>query len=115
MDDLIQHLKHYSAGTRKGASILCSRELDVDIFIDAIVGLRELLETHRALLDSSLSILINACARVISDEVCGPCSRVTPLIPMLQDAGVRKALLGLFAWILPRVPQVQIIVCCTVL
>ena len=106
MDDLIQHLKHYSAGTRKGAPCFGGIELYVNLFIDAIAGLRELLEVHRALLVSSLSILVNACARVIADEVCGSCSLVIPLTPMLQDAGVRKALLGLFDWILPRVPQV---------
>lgn len=77
LDDLIQHLKHYSAGTRK----------------DAILGLRELLEAHRTLLDSALSVLINACVRIIADE----------------DAGVRKALLGFFTWIFPRIPQEDLI------
>ncbi|KAJ7783892.1 hypothetical protein DFH07DRAFT_874241 [Mycena maculata] len=51
-DDLIAHLKHYSAGTRK----------------DAIAGLRELLNAHPEILDASLTTLINASVRVIGDE-----------------------------------------------
>ncbi|KAJ7038093.1 hypothetical protein C8F04DRAFT_1326018 [Mycena alexandri] len=43
-DDLIVHLKHYSAGTRK----------------DAIAGLRELLDANPTILESSLTPLINA-------------------------------------------------------
>lgn len=106
MDDLIQHLKHYSAGTRKGVSFSGSGLSDADPFSDAILGLRELLEAHRTLLDSALSVLINACVRIIADEVCDPCFRIIPLTPILQDAGVRKALLGFFTWIFPRIPQV---------
>jgi pre-rRNA-processing protein IPI1 len=107
LDDLIQHLKHYSAGTRKGASLLCGRESKADIFLpDAILGLRELLEAHRALLDSALPVLINACVRIIADEVCAFPVGVISLMPVSQDAGVRKALLGLFTWLLPRIPQV---------
>lgn len=86
----MQHLKHYNAGTRR----------------DAISGLRELLDAHWSLLDSALAVVLNACARVISDEVGDFCSSIIPLTPMLQDAGVRKVLLGLFTWILPRIPQV---------
>jgi hypothetical protein len=37
--------------------------------IDAIMGLRELLEAHWELLDSSLTALINGCVRIIGDEV----------------------------------------------
>jgi pre-rRNA-processing protein IPI1 len=111
LDNLIQHLKHYNAGTRKGAPFSGGRESDSDLLPDAIAGLREILEAHRILLDSGLSTLINACVRIIADEVCGSSFRTIPLTPMLQDAGVRKALLGLFAWVLPQVPQVRTIIC----
>ncbi|KAJ7925880.1 hypothetical protein B0H13DRAFT_1973741 [Mycena leptocephala] len=71
-DDLITHLKHYSAGTRK----------------DAIAGLRELLDAHPIILESSLTTLINAAVRLVGDE----------------DAPVRKALLDFFIWLFPRIP-----------
>lgn len=70
-DDLLAHLKHYSPGTRK----------------DAIIGLRELLEGHNELVESSLTPLLNALVRLIGDE----------------DAGVRKNLLSFFSWLFPRV------------
>ncbi|KAF5377588.1 hypothetical protein D9615_005333 [Tricholomella constricta] len=72
-DDLIIHAKHYSASTRK----------------DAILGLRELLEANWDLMETSFTILIGACVRLIGDE----------------DASVRKALLAFFTWLLPRIPQ----------
>lgn len=36
---------------------------------DAIAGLRELLEEHPSLINSSLTAILHACARIISDEV----------------------------------------------
>ncbi|KAJ6503434.1 hypothetical protein C8R47DRAFT_1250354 [Mycena vitilis] len=51
-EDLIVHLKHYSAGTRR----------------DAIAGLRELLDAHPTILEASLTILINAAVRLVGDE-----------------------------------------------
>ncbi|KAK7064145.1 testis-expressed sequence 10 protein [Favolaschia claudopus] len=72
-DDLTAHLKHYNAGTRK----------------DAIAGLRELLDAHQALLETSLTPLINATVRLVGDE----------------DAGVRRSLLDFFAWLFPRIPK----------
>ncbi|KZP31318.1 hypothetical protein FIBSPDRAFT_945334 [Athelia psychrophila] len=71
-EDLIAHAKHYSASTRK----------------DALLGLRELLEGHPELVESSLTVLLNACVRIIGDE----------------DASVRKTLLSFLAWLLPRIP-----------
>ncbi|KAJ6604747.1 hypothetical protein DFH09DRAFT_1123715 [Mycena vulgaris] len=76
-DDLIVHLKHYSAGTRK----------------DAIAGLRELLDAHPEILESSLTTLINAAVRVVGDE----------------DTTVRKALLEFFVWIFPRIPTENLV------
>ncbi|KAJ7837515.1 hypothetical protein B0H14DRAFT_2790969 [Mycena olivaceomarginata] len=70
-DDLITHLKHYSAGTRK----------------DAIAGLRELLDAHPTIIESSLTTLINTTVRLVGDE----------------DAGVRKSLLEFFVWLFPRI------------
>ncbi|KAF7320428.1 Ipi1-N domain-containing protein [Mycena kentingensis (nom. inval.)] len=52
LNDLILHLKHYNAPTRR----------------DAISGLRELLDSHPQLLDASLPTLITAAARAIGDE-----------------------------------------------
>ncbi|KAF8168025.1 hypothetical protein B0H34DRAFT_683973 [Crassisporium funariophilum] len=75
--DLISHLKHYNAGTRK----------------DAILGLRELLDTNWELIDSSLTTLVNAVVRIIGDE----------------DAAVRKQLLSFFTWLLPRIPTADLI------
>ncbi|KAJ7070943.1 hypothetical protein C8F01DRAFT_1046689 [Mycena amicta] len=54
-DDLIPHLKHYNAATRK----------------DALAGLRELLDAHPHILDASLPTLIASAARVIGDEDAG--------------------------------------------
>ncbi|KAF7307005.1 Ipi1-N domain-containing protein [Mycena indigotica] len=54
-EDLILHLKHYSASTRK----------------DALAGLRELLDAHPHILHGSLPTLIAATARVIGDEDAG--------------------------------------------
>ncbi|KAI8980644.1 hypothetical protein BD414DRAFT_420409 [Trametes punicea] len=51
-DDLIVHLKHYNAGTRR----------------DAILGLRELLEAHSELISAHLTTLVNNCVRIIGDE-----------------------------------------------
>ncbi|KAH7931044.1 hypothetical protein BV22DRAFT_1124442 [Leucogyrophana mollusca] len=51
-DDLISHLKHYSAGTRK----------------DAIFGVRELFEVHPHLVETSFTALVAACVRLIGDE-----------------------------------------------
>ncbi|TRM66181.1 hypothetical protein BD626DRAFT_628138 [Schizophyllum amplum] len=51
-DDLLSHLKHYNAGTRR----------------DALMGLRELLSDHPELLVPSLTNLVNGCVRVIADE-----------------------------------------------
>ncbi|KAJ7492529.1 hypothetical protein FB451DRAFT_1218647 [Mycena latifolia] len=76
-DDLIVHLKHYNAGTRK----------------DAIAGLRELLDAHPEILESSLTTLINAAVRVVGDE----------------DATVRKSLLEFFVWIFPRIPTENLV------
>uniref|UniRef100_D8PQT0 Pre-rRNA-processing protein n=1 Tax=Schizophyllum commune (strain H4-8 / FGSC 9210) TaxID=578458 RepID=D8PQT0_SCHCM len=52
LDDLLAHLKHYNAGTRR----------------DALMGLRELLNEHSELIVPSLTSLVNACVRVIADE-----------------------------------------------
>ncbi|KAF7339386.1 Testis-expressed sequence 10 protein [Mycena sanguinolenta] len=76
-DDLVSHLKHYNAGTRK----------------DAIIGFRELLDAHPAVLESSLTTLINATARLVGDE----------------DATVRKALLEFFVWLFPRIPTEDLV------
>ncbi|KAF8973998.1 hypothetical protein BDZ97DRAFT_1647832 [Flammula alnicola] len=60
---------------------------------DAILGLRELFDANWELLDSCLTPLVNALVRVIGDE----------------DAGVRKQLLSLFNWLLPKIPSEDLI------
>ncbi|KAF8912738.1 hypothetical protein CPB84DRAFT_1670522 [Gymnopilus junonius] len=72
--DLISHLKHYNAGTRK----------------DAVLGLRELLDSNWEMIDSCLTSLLNALVRLISDEA---------------RTHVRKQLLSFLAWLLPRIPS----------
>jgi hypothetical protein len=37
--------------------------------VDALLGLRELFEAHSKLIESSLGLLIGACAKLIGDEV----------------------------------------------
>ncbi|THH10532.1 hypothetical protein EW145_g1260 [Phellinidium pouzarii] len=77
LEDLLAHLKHYNAGIRK----------------DALQGLRELLEEHYDLIEPNLLKLVNASARLISDE----------------DASVRKEFHSFFSWLLPRVPRVRLL------
>ncbi|KAJ3987492.1 hypothetical protein F5890DRAFT_1497228 [Lentinula detonsa] len=60
---------------------------------DTIFGFRELLDAHWELIDSSLPILVNATVRIIGDE----------------DAGVRKALLSFYSWLLPRIPKEDLV------
>ncbi|EMD42224.1 hypothetical protein CERSUDRAFT_110758 [Gelatoporia subvermispora B] len=76
-DDLLSHLKHYNAGTRR----------------DAILGLRELLETYPDLVEKSLTPLINGVVRQIGDE----------------DSSVRKTLLAFLSWLLPLIPADDLI------
>ncbi|KAL1739402.1 hypothetical protein HDZ31DRAFT_49451 [Schizophyllum fasciatum] len=52
LEDLLVHLKHYNAGTRR----------------DALMGLKELLGEHEEIIIPSLTSLVNACVRVIADE-----------------------------------------------
>ncbi|KDQ20313.1 hypothetical protein BOTBODRAFT_27733 [Botryobasidium botryosum FD-172 SS1] len=52
LDDLLTHMKHYNAATRK----------------DAIFGLRELLSANPDLIIPSLSTLINGCTRIVGDD-----------------------------------------------
>ncbi|KAM5530783.1 hypothetical protein V8D89_015524, partial [Ganoderma adspersum] len=65
-DALLVHMKHYNASTRR----------------DAILGLRELLETHSQLIPTHLTALINGC-----------------------DAHVRKTLLSFFSWLFRQVSR----------
>ena len=46
--------------------------------IDALLGLRELFEAHSELIESSLGLLIGACARLIGDEVHSLAFALTP-------------------------------------
>ncbi|KAF5390285.1 hypothetical protein D9757_002858 [Collybiopsis confluens] len=73
LEDLLVNIKHHNSGTRK----------------DAIFGLRELLDTHWELIDSSLPTIINTTVRNIGDE----------------DMSVRKALLSFYSWLIPRIPR----------
>lgn len=40
-----------------------------DILLDALLGLRELLQANPWMIESSLTSLVNACVRIIGDEV----------------------------------------------
>ncbi|KAG1826020.1 uncharacterized protein BJ212DRAFT_1317584 [Suillus subaureus] len=76
-DDLVSLMKHHNANTRK----------------DAILSFRELFELHPDIVESSMTILLGACVRLIGDE----------------DAGVRKALLSFLCWLLPLVSKEDLI------
>lgn len=76
-DDLVSLMKHYNANTRK----------------DAILSFRELFELHPDIVESSMTILLGACVRLIGDE----------------DAGVRKTLLSFLSWLLPLVSKEDLI------
>ncbi|KAL0580871.1 rRNA processing protein [Marasmius crinis-equi] len=52
LDDLLAHLKHHNAGTRK----------------DAVLGLRELFGDHLEVAISSFPVVVNATVRLIGDE-----------------------------------------------
>ena len=71
--DLISHLKHHNSesGIQKSSLYFFSRFCIYCsyFYTDAILGLRELLESHRDLLRSSLTNLVNVLVRVIADEV----------------------------------------------
>ncbi|KAG1783868.1 hypothetical protein EV702DRAFT_1055985 [Suillus placidus] len=76
-DDLVLLMKHYNANTRK----------------DTIMSFRELFELHPDIVESSMTILLGACVRLIGDE----------------DAGVRKTLLSFLSWLLPLVSKENLI------
>ena len=69
--DLISHLKHHNSGIWKSSLYFFSRFCIYCsyFYTDAILGLQELLESHRDLLQSSLTNLVNVLVRVIADEV----------------------------------------------
>lgn len=71
LDDLVSHLKHYSAGVRKGVwrSLFLLQGTCLHLSQDAIIGLRELFEDHPDVIVSSLSTTLSNCARIIGDEV----------------------------------------------
>ncbi|KAL0068383.1 rRNA processing protein [Marasmius tenuissimus] len=52
LDDLLSHLKHHNAGTRK----------------DAVLGLKELVTDHLEVATSSFPVIVNATVRLIGDE-----------------------------------------------
>ncbi|KAI6162256.1 hypothetical protein EDD17DRAFT_598024 [Pisolithus thermaeus] len=60
---------------------------------DAIFSVKELFNDHPDIITSSLAALFSACARLISDT----------------DAGVRKALLSFFDWLLVRITKDDLI------
>jgi pre-rRNA-processing protein IPI1 len=68
-DDLISHLKHHNAGARRGEPFdkICLNYL---IFVqDAILGLKELLDSNPELIIPHLTSLLSALVRLIGDEV----------------------------------------------
>ncbi|KNZ49948.1 hypothetical protein VP01_467g3 [Puccinia sorghi] len=83
LDDLIPH-SHFCYHGLLTQRPFISRS---HIFVDALLGLREILEAHRTIWRLNLGTIIHSCASLISDE----------------NAGVRKALKNFFSWFLPRV------------
>ncbi|KZT72744.1 hypothetical protein DAEQUDRAFT_543688 [Daedalea quercina L-15889] len=56
---------------------------------DAILGLRELFDGYPTLIHTHLTSLVTNCTRLIADE----------------DASVRRTLLSFLGWLLPQIPQ----------
>jgi hypothetical protein len=71
--------------------------------IDALSGLRELLDLHWYLVDSSLTAILHALVQNIADDVT---SLLSPflLLTYTQDYGVRNALLAFLHWLIPKLP-----------
>ena len=71
--------------------------------VDALSGLRELLDLHWYLVDSSLTTLLRALAQNIADDVP---SLLSPSLILIytQDYGVRNALLAFLHWLIPKLP-----------
>ncbi|KAK7058896.1 rRNA processing protein [Paramarasmius palmivorus] len=76
-EDLISHLKHHNAGTRR----------------DAVFGLRELLEENTEMMEGVLPSLMSAIVRLIGDEVrlksnlSGlQCKKGTTVVPIMVTA-----------------------------
>ncbi|KAH9944068.1 uncharacterized protein BXZ73DRAFT_39165 [Epithele typhae] len=88
-DTLAMQLKHYNATTRKGSYPSEAPEF----LLDAVLGLRELLEGHPELIATHLTILINSCVKLVGDE----------------DSSVRKTLLSFFSWLFSQLPQDDLI------
>ncbi|TFY52738.1 hypothetical protein EVJ58_g9842, partial [Rhodofomes roseus] len=60
---------------------------------DAILGLRELLDGYPTLIQTQLPSLVSNCTRLIADE----------------DASVRRTLLSFLGWLLPQIPQEDLV------
>ena len=90
LDDLVQQLGHYSVHVRKGASII--RLTVAHSCAEAIFGLKELLSAHEDIVDPNLGTILRACSRLIADD----------------DSAVRRALIGLFDWLVPRQSAVRV-------
>ncbi|PPR00489.1 hypothetical protein CVT24_005549 [Panaeolus cyanescens] len=87
--DLVSHLKHYNSGTRK----------------DALLGFRELFESHWDLVAPSLTTLVNAFVKIFADEASRRWFLPTfVFFNTHQDANVRKQLISFLNWLLPRIP-----------
>ncbi|KAI6136704.1 hypothetical protein F5141DRAFT_1229076 [Pisolithus sp. B1] len=86
--DILSLLRHHNAGVRKGILQLDMLSmLNLVVVVDAIFSAKELFNDHPDIITSSMAALFSACARLIGDT----------------DAGVRKALLSFFEWLLVRV------------
>jgi len=70
LDELIIHLKHHNATVRRGKEWCCVWFPATHLRADAILGLRELLENFPDLKGGSLTMVVNACVRIVCDEVC---------------------------------------------
>lgn len=71
--------------------------------------MKELLSDNPQLIEPSLTTLINRCVTLISDEVSENFSRLASYTKLcdVQDAMVRKSLLGFLSWLLPIIPTVS--------
>lgn len=82
--------------------------MNIYISPDAIVGLKELLDSNWEMIESCLTPLLNALVRLIGDEVWPFCPHATLHVESSwQDASVRKQFTSFFAWLLPKISAVR--------
>lgn len=107
-EDLLSHLKHYNAGTRRGSEISLLKLTRLNIHFRCLVWIKRITRdksgTHSYFPDRSAEWLCTG-HRGRSES---PTYFRLNKSHVLQDASVRKALLNFLGWLFPRVPLVRL-------